>query len=73
MLLFNGVYSRAYCFTGSVAQFQRFRRKANGARMVVHGQLVEPAVCLCDPYEVFLLDIVRDKRQNLWTMIYRSQ
>ena len=42
-------------------------------RMVVHGQLVEPAVCLSDLYDVFLLDIVRDTRQNLWTMIYRSQ
>ena len=28
-------------------------------RMVVHGQLVEPAVCLRDLYDVFLLDIVR--------------
>ena len=70
--LFNGVYSRAYCITGSVAEFQRFRRKANETRMVVHGQLVEPTVCLSDPYDVFLLDIVRDKRHNLWTMIYRS-
>ena len=42
-------------------------------RMVVHGQLVEPAVCLSDLYDVFLLDTVRDTRQNLWTMIYRSQ
>ena len=42
-------------------------------RMVVHGQLVEPAVCLSDLYDVFLLDIDRDTRQNLWTMIYRSQ
>ena len=42
-------------------------------RMVVHGQLVEPTVCLSDLYDVFLLDIVRDTRQNLWTMIYRSQ
>ena len=42
-------------------------------RMVVHGQLVEPAVCLSDLYDVFLSDIVRDTRQNLWTMIYRSQ
>ena len=42
-------------------------------RMVVHGQLVEPAVCLCDLYDVFLLYIVRDTRQNLLTMIYRSQ
>ena len=33
--------------------------------MVVHGQLVEPAVCLSDLYDVFLLDIVRDTRQNL--------
>ena len=41
-------------------------------RMVVHGQLIEPAVCLSDLY-VFLLDIVRGTRQNLWTMIYRSQ
>ena len=24
-------------------------------------------------YDVFLLDIVRDTRQNLWTMIYRLQ
>ena len=38
-------------------------------RMVVHGQLVEPAVCLSDLYDVFLLDIVRDTRQNLLTMI----
>ena len=42
-------------------------------RMVVHGQLVEPAVCLSNLYDVFLLDIVRDTKQNLWTMIYRSQ
>ena len=42
-------------------------------RMVVHGQLVEPAICLSDLYDVFLLDIVRDTRQNLRTMIYRSQ
>ena len=42
-------------------------------RMVVHGKLVEPAVCLSDLYDVFLLDIVKDTRQNLWTMIYRSQ
>ena len=41
-------------------------------RMVVHGQLVEPAVCLRDLYDVFLLDIVRDTRQNLLTIIYRS-
>ena len=41
--------------------------------MVVHWQLVKPAVCLSDLYAVFLLDIVRDTRQNLWTMIYRSQ
>ena len=26
--------------------------------MVVHGQLVEPTVCLNDLYDVFLLDIV---------------
>ena len=41
--------------------------------MVVHGQLVEPAVSLSDLYDVFLLDIVKDTRQNLLTMIYRSQ
>ena len=35
--------------------------------------LVEPAVCVSDQYDVFLLDIVKDTRQNLWTMIYRSQ
>ena len=29
-------------------------------RMVVHGKLVEPVVCLSDLYDVFLLDIVRD-------------
>ena len=34
-------------------------------RMVVQGQLVEPAVCLSDLYDVFLLDIVKDTRQNL--------
>ena len=28
--------------------------------MVVHGKLVERAVCLSDLYDVFLLDIVRD-------------
>ena len=28
-------------------------------RKVVHGQLVEPAVCLSDLYDVFLLDIGR--------------
>ena len=38
--------------------------------MVVHGQLVEPPVRLSDLYDVFLLDIVRDTRQNLRTMIY---
>ena len=38
--------------------------------MVVHRQLVEPAVCLSDLYDVFLLDIVRDTRQNLWTMVF---
>ena len=27
-------------------------------RMVVHGQLVEPVVCLSNLYDVFLLDIV---------------
>ena len=38
------------------------------------GQLVvKPAVCLSDPYDVFLIDIVKDTKQNLWTMIYRSQ
>ena len=42
-------------------------------RMVVHEQRVEPAVCLSDLYDVFLLDIVKDTRQNLWTIIYRSQ
>ena len=42
-------------------------------RMIVHGQLVEPAVGLSNLYDVFLLDIVRDARQNLWIMIYRSQ
>ena len=41
--------------------------------MVVHGQLVEPAVCLSDLYDVFLLDIFRDTRQNLWTMIYHRR
>ena len=50
------------------SQAQKFK-----TRMVVHGQLAEPAVCLSDLYDVFLLDIVRDTRQNLWTMIYRSQ
>ena len=38
--------------------------------MVVHGQLVEPADSLSDLYDVFLLDIVKDTRQNLLTMIY---
>ena len=47
--------------------------KSTNTRMVVHGQLVEPAVCLSDLYDIFLSDIVRDIRQNLWTMIYRSQ
>ena len=42
-------------------------------KMVVNGQLVEPAVCLSDLHDVSLLDIVRDTRQTLWTMIYRSQ
>ena len=41
-------------------------------KMVAHRQHVEPAVRLSDLYDVFLLDIVRDTRQNLWTMIYRS-
>ena len=36
--------------------------------MVVHGQLVQPAVCLSDLYDVFVLDTVRDTRQNLWTL-----
>ena len=40
--------------------------------MVVHGQLLEPAVCLSDLCDVFLLAIVRDSRQNLWTMIFFS-
>ena len=48
-------------------------REKTKTRMVVHRQLVEPAVCLSDLYDVFLLDIVTDTRQNLWTMIYRSQ
>ena len=48
-------------------------KTVQSTRMVVHGQLVEPAVCLSDLYDVFLLDIVRDTRQNLWTMIYRSR
>ena len=47
--------------------------KLKKTRMVVHGQLVESAVCLGDLYDVFLLGIVRDTRQNLKTMIYRSQ
>ena len=38
-------------------------------RMVVQGQLVQSAVCLSDLYNVFLLDIVRDTKQNLWTTI----
>ena len=42
-------------------------------KKVVHGQLFEPDVCLSDLYDVFLLDIVRDTRQNLWTIIYRSE
>ena len=33
--------------------------------MVVYGQLAEPAVCLSDIYNVFLLEIVKDTRQNL--------
>ena len=37
--------------------------------MVVHGQLVEPAVCLSDLYDDFLLDIVRDTRQSLFTIL----
>ena len=37
----------------------------NYNRMDVHGQLVKPAVCLKDLYDVFLLDIVRDTWQNL--------
>ena len=41
-------------------------------RMVVHGHLVQPAVCLSDLYDVFQLDIVRETRQTLWTMIYTS-
>ena len=50
-----------------------FAKQQLKIRMVVHGQLVEPAVSLNDLYDVFLLDIVRDTRQNLWTMIYLSQ
>ena len=42
-------------------------------RMVDHGQLVEPAVCLSYLYDVFVLDIVKDTTQNLWAMIYRSK
>ena len=38
-------------------------------RMAVQGQLVKPAVFVSDIYDVFLLDNVRDTRQNLWTMI----
>ena len=34
--------------------------------LFVHGQLVEPAVCLSDLYDVFLLNIVRDTMQSLW-------
>ena len=34
-------------------------------RMVVHGQLVEPAVGLSDLYDVFLLDIVRDTDHDI--------
>ena len=49
------------------------KNSKTNARMVVHEQLVEHAVCLSDLYDVFLLDIVRDTRQNLWTMIYRTQ
>ena len=45
----------------------------SNTRMVVQRQLVEPAVCLSDLYDVFLLDIVRGIRQNIWTMIYKSQ
>ena len=49
------------------------RNDRDKTRMVVHGQLVEPAVTLSDLYDVFLLDFVRDTRKNLWIMIYRSQ
>ena len=42
------------------------------SRMIVQGQLVEHAVCFSDLYDVYLLEIVRDTRQNLWTMIFRS-
>ena len=49
--------------------FRTKKRLAERTSMVVHGQFVEPAVCLSDLYDVFLLDIVRDTRQNLWTMI----
>ena len=38
-------------------------------RIVVHEYLVVPAVCLSDLYDVFLLDIVGDTRQSLWTLI----
>ena len=49
------------------------KKEVEKTRMVVHGQLVDSAVCLSDRYDVYLLDIVRDTRQNFWTMIYRSQ
>ena len=35
------------------------------ARMVVHGQLIEPVVCLSDLHDVFLLNIVKE-------MVYTS-
>ena len=43
---------------------QKSRNDSKITRMVVHEQLVEPAVCLSDLYDVFLLDIVRDTKQN---------
>ena len=56
-----------------ISQSDLYLVNLSSTRMVVHGQLVERAVCLSDLYDVFPLDIVRDTRQNLWTMIYRSQ
>ena len=37
-------------------------------RMVVQGQLVEPAVCFSDLCDIFLEDKVRDTKQNHWTI-----
>ena len=53
--------NRKYCHKAKSLKKKEGEKKS---RMAVHGELVEPAVCLSDLYDVFLLDIVRDTRQT---------